>query len=624
MASSIVDAVVEIVGRPGPYRYRWPESLGSPHVGDEVIVPLQSRRVAAWVTSISTEDDETVELKEVIRCRRRAVHRSIIELALLSSRWYLCSPVYFLRRTRSPRVKDVALVLAGQDEPTSGDGGDGARAGQQLVVTSNSADQSLPTEVGDYGDALGSPRLAPLDLLWHSMGASSIDVAVGFIRDHPDSAGIVICPTIRQRERLLATLTKAGVQAADAEGDWVEIAKGLAKVVVGSRFGAFAPLPKVDYMLVLDPADPNMREQSAPCADGLEVARLRAALEGIRVTVVTAAPPLAVAANARVYREQFRRESKSWPRFDLVRLADLDPNRGIVGAIVDRGLGRDRSRRMAVILPSTGWRGWMRCQTCHALERCPNCNIQLKPLNLSVSRPGLSERLALVRQGMVADAMVCPACGERFPLRCLMCASQKVATTALSAARVHSLLAGATTAKVELVTGDGDPTPDWQILVGGYGLLDRIDEAGVVALLNVEYFHGVSSLEGLARALYYCNRAASISEQVLVLTDGTDDHLLTGLESRNLRAPYRRELESRQRLGLPPSKAIVRVSGLRARELMDAQSATLFEGIELIVESDSSCLIVGSDSVELHERLARGSWPYDVRLCRFSFDPVDL
>jgi hypothetical protein len=189
---------------------------------------------------------------------------------------------------------------------------------------------------------------------------------------------------------------------------------------------------------------------------------------------------------------------------------------------------------------------------------------------------------------------------------------------------VHALLTGAVTAKVELVAGDSDPAPDWQVLVGGYGLLDRIDETSVVALLNVEHFHGVSSLEGLARALYYCNRAASISEQVLVLTDGSDDNLLAGLESRNLRVLYRRELASRQRLGLPPSKVIARVSGLRARELVDAQPAALFEGIEVITESDSSCLFVGSDSVELHERLAQGNWPTDGRLCRFSFDPVEL
>ncbi len=625
MASNVVvDVVVEIIGRPGPYRYRWPEILATPRLGDEVIVPLQTRRIAAWVISIST-DEEVVELKEVLRCRRRAVHERLVQLSILASRWYVCSPVYFLRKTRSPRVRDAALVDTDRVVRVHDQDGDG----QQVVSGENALDRVRPPErvVGcgqGEDESWWPPRLAPLDLIWHSMGVSSIDTAVGYVRDHLDSYGIVICPTSRQRERLLLALTQAGLQAGDAEANWVEIAKGTVKVVVASRFGAFAPLPEVDYLLVLDPADPSMREQSAPCADGLEVARLRASLEGVRVTVVTAAPPLAVAANARVYREPFGVESGRWPRFDLVRLAELDPNRGIVGAILDRGLGRDRSRRLAVILPSAGWRGWLRCQACHTLQRCPNCNIQLAPLNLNVSHPGLSERLALVRHGMVADVMCCPRCSERFPLRCLKCAGRKVTATALSAARVHALLAGAVTANVELVTGDSDPAPDWQVVVGGYGLLDRIDETSVVALLNVEQFHGVSSLEGLALALYYCNRAASISEQVLVLTDGSDDHLLTGLESRNLRVLYRRELTSRQRLGLPPSKAIARVSGLHARELVDAQPAALFEGIEVITESDSSCLFVASDSVELHERLAQGRWPTDSRLCRFSFDPVEL
>ena len=680
MASSVVEVVVEIVGRPGPYRYRWPTQLGAPELGDEVIVELQTRRIAAWVVAIAA-DDSSAELKEVLRRRRPSVNRRVVELALLASRWYVCSPVYFLRKSRSRRIRDAVSVLAvlherdvdGVGHPIDGtqagaarsgtltdatDGvgkGDNAFGGSDINVTSanatsanagsaNSAvqgpnaphrtgrlggeyegDNEAPLWYGALSPILSWPvALAPIDLLWHAIGVSSVEAALTYVRAHAGANGIIVCPTQRQRERMLLALIQEGHNAGDVEADWSKIALGEIEVVVGSRFAAFAPMGPVDYLVVLDPVDPSMREQSSPYASGLEVTRLRGALEGIRVTVITAAPPLAVAANAKVYREPFRVEAQRWPRFDVIRTAELDPGRGVVGAIIDRGLGRDRSRRLAVIVPSSGWRGWLRCQSCQTLQRCPTCHIPLTPLHLEVERPGVSERLALVRHGMVVDAMRCASCQERFPLRCLQCASRKIAMSSLSAERVRALLAGATNVAVEMLTGDDDPSPTWKIVVGGYGLLDRIEKSDVVALLNVESFYGVTSLEGLALALYYCNRGAALAEHVLLFTDGADNDLLVGLTARNLRPLYRRELASRQRLGLPPSRSIARLSGLRARQLVDAQPRELFEGIEVIIESDSSCLFVADNSIDLHERLAKGNWPSDSRSCRFCFDPLEL
>ncbi|WP_298347647.1 hypothetical protein [Ferrimicrobium sp.] len=659
MASSVVEVVVEIVGRPGPYRYRWPTQLGTPQLGDEVIVELQTRRIVAWVVAI-TVDDTTAELKEVLRRRRPSVSRRVFELALLASRWYVCSPVYFLRKSRSRRIRDAASVIAVLNEryadgvgdpidvsqegaPGRGISADGGRSASDFASctsangtrsNANSADtpggegegdDEAPLWYGALGELLPWPvTLAPIDLLWHAIGVSSVEAALTYVRAHAGANGIIVCPTQRQRERMLLALMQEGHNAGDVETDWSKIALGEIEVVVGSRFAAFAPLDPVDYLVVLDPVDPNMREQSSPYAGGLEVTRLRGALEGIRVTVITAAPPLAVAASAKVYREPFRIEAQRWPRFDIVRTAELDPGRGVVGAIIDRGLGRDPSRRLAVIVPSAGWRGWLRCQSCQTLQRCPTCHIPLAPLPLEVERPGVSERLALVRHGMVVDAMRCPSCQDRFPLRCLQCASRKVAMSSLSAERVRALLAGATNVAVEVITGDGDPSPTWKIVVGGYGLLDRIEKSDVVALLNVESFYGVSSLEGLALALYYCNRGAALADHLLLFTDGADDDLLGGLTARNLRPLYKRELASRQRLGLPPSRSIARLSGLRARQLVDAQPRELFEGIEVIIESDSSCLFVADKAIDLHERLAKGNWPSDSRSCRFRFDPLEL
>lgn len=696
MASSAVDVIVEIVGRPGPYRYRWPDKLGAPTLGDEVIVELQTRQIAAWVVAISSlDDDEPVELKEVLRLRRPGVNERLVQLALASARWYVCSPVYFLRKLRSPRVRDAAKVRAAQgsrfdtateswrttqlavsaptahaanqqsreaDDPSVTAGiqalrvpqvgsevtaivppdpeavergvgvrkhaSQGPRSHAQLVAKpTGQADEEPHRRPDETAQAVPmTPELAPMDLIWHSLGASSIEMALVFLRQRKGGRGIIVCATLRQRARMLEALKAEGLTAGDGDGDWVEIASGAIDVVVAGRYGAFTPIENIDFVVVLDPIDPSMREQAMPVGDGLELARLRAGLEGTAVTVITAAPPLAVAEQARVYREPFALEAKRWPQFGVIRLAEVDPTRGVVGAILDRsrGVGDGRLIRLAIIVPSTGWSGWLRCQSCHALQRCPTCHGSLVPHNLDIERAGLSQRLSLIHRGLVVAAMSCASCSTRMPLRCLVCSSRKVTTAALSAERVRALVAGATQEQVELVTGEQMPAAESRYVVGGYGLLDRLDGCDVVALVNLEQFWGASSLEGVPLTLYYCNRAASIATRVLVCSDGSIEGLLTGLESRNLRPLYGSELASRQRLGLPPAKAIARITGVDAAKYLYAQAPEILAGLEVIAEGETSYLVVGSSSVELHERLGKGRWPTDSRSCRLVFDPLQL
>ncbi|MHB1519705.1 MAG: primosomal protein N' family DNA-binding protein [Ferrimicrobium sp.] len=623
LGSKTVEVVVEIVGRPGPYRYRWPEAFESPQPGDEVVVELQTRRVAAWVVGSGT-DDGACELKPVLRLRRPGISSRLLDLALASARWYVCSPVYFLRKLRSPRVRDAAKVRATRSigMPGSSTRLDRGPGGDSSLTDGLTG----ATSFGSRSEARLPPSIAPIDLIWHSLGASSVEMALVLLRQRRGVRGIIVCPTLRQRTRMLQALLADGFLAGDVDVDWARAAIGEIDLVVAGRYGAFAPIDGVEVLVVLDPIDPSMREQATPGADGLELARLRAGLEGIPVTVITAAPPLSVVAVARIYREPFGVEAKRWPSVGAVQLSDVDPSRGVVGTILDRSHALDESRspRLAVIVPSTGWSGWLRCRSCHVLQRCGTCQASLAPINLDIERPGLSHRLALVHRGLVLAGMYCPTCAIRLPLRCVHCSGTQVTTTALSAERVRALLAGATHAHVELVTGDEMPSADAQYVVGGYGLLDRIERCGAIALVNLEQFWGVSSLAGLPMALYYFNRGASIASRVLVCSDGSAEALLSSLESRNVRPLYRSELASRRHLGLPPATAIVRIHGQRVKELVDAQAPEVFAGLEVIAESETSYLVVGASSYELHERLASGEWPTESRACRFTFDLLEL
>jgi len=549
LGSSSVVVLLERSGRPRTFTYGWPAHLGTPRVGDEVIVDLRGHRVAGWVVAL--EDDYQGAIKPILRRRRPAPSAPVVATALAAGRWYLTSPVAFLRRTRSPRIVDAPLL---GDEP-----------------------------------ALGMPDRVPIpELVWQSLATSAVVEVSRLVAERRLTRALIACPSERQVARVRTALVGSGHRVCTPEADWRRLAEGEAGLVVGTRSVAFAPLRRPEAVVVVDPVDPLHREEAFPHADTSTLAGLRAASEGVPFVLVSAAPPLgAVQLGARP-------RPGPWPTVELVARRVHPPGETALEQAL-RGLPTGGSA--AIVVARSRAAEGLRCRDCRARPVCPSCHAPLRAARWPDPRPAtLLER---VQAGMVIVAMACESCGTYYPLRCDRCGSGRLVPIGVSTRRAAALAEGILRRPVALVEETG-PLPRVPYLVGGVGLLDRLSRVDVLILEGLDDLFGVRELLGAPRMLYYLHRAGLVADRVIAVLGGEEPTLREALSRRDLGHFYDEELAMRARLGLPPSMAMAVVEGALPTEARDRLSAHC----ELAVLAPDRLLVTHASEVALHHLLA--------------------
>jgi primosomal protein N' (replication factor Y) len=175
----------------------------------------------------------------------------------------------------------------------------------------------------------------------------------------------------------------SGLSAGERHDEWWRILRGEARVVVGTRTAAFAPLLGLGLIVVDEEHDGAYKSDRTPRYDARWVARRRAALVGARVVVGSATPDLVTIARARGgHSERVRlveRRVGGVPEIETVDLrAELaSGNRSIFsGSLADALAGLRRGGEQAVLLINRrGAATFVLCRDCGEALRCPDCQL---------------------------------------------------------------------------------------------------------------------------------------------------------------------------------------------------------------------------------------------------------
>ena len=198
---------------------------------------------------------------------------------------------------------------------------------------------------------------------------------------------------------------------------FLAVARGAAKVVVGTRAAAFAPVHRLGLVAVWDDGDDNLAEPRAPYPHAREVLLLRAEQEqaaaligGFARTVeadhlVRTGWAHPIAPTRALARDRVTVAVTGATDFDLER----DPLARISRVPRDAFATIKSALEQGPVLVQTPRRGYaaaLACDTCRTSARCPACT---GPLRLSgpVAPPSCGWC------GVEDQAWVCPACGGR-------------------------------------------------------------------------------------------------------------------------------------------------------------------------------------------------------------------
>ena len=211
--------------------------------------------------------------------------------------------------------------------------------------------------------------------------------------------------------------------------EWLRLAGGEARIAVGPRSAAFAPLRELGLVIVDEEHESAYKHEGDPRYDARRVAAKRAADAGAVLLAGSATPrPESVQALARIRLTQ-RVDGRPLPPVEVLDMRDA---RHPLHPTTREALGdvRRAGRKAIVLVNRRGWSNFLSCRHCGHVWSCPQCDVAL---------------VLHQRDG----ALACHHCGhrEQIPTACTQCHSSSVARHGAGTERIET----------ELLEALGDP-----------------------------------------------------------------------------------------------------------------------------------------------------------------------
>jgi primosomal protein N' (replication factor Y) len=360
-------------------------------------------------------------------------------------------------------------------------------------------------------------------------------------------------------------------------GAWARATNG-GCIVVGGRISAFAPVPDLAAVVVVDDADEALQEERSPTWHARDVLRERAARAGASFTVCSPAPTIeaVVAAGSAPVVPAPDVERAGWPRVEVVDRRAEPPGAGLLTSALADAL-RSADGLAVCVVNRRGRYRLLACAACQHLLRWDRAD----------ERPA-----------------VCPECGAT-KLRVLRAGVTRIRE------ELEVLLREKRVVDVDVATGDLAPA---DILIGTEAVLHRAEvrrsRPALVAYLDLDQELLAPRYRAAAQAHWLVTRGAQLlaarprHETMLLLQTRMPDHpvvdaVVHGQPDRVVDS----DREYRETLGYPPYGALAELSGDDAALKIAIEVLHGFD-VRVFGPTDGRALVNAADAELLADALA--------------------
>ena len=544
--------------------------------GSIVRVPLHGRRVRGWVLEPDVEPETDRErLLPVHAVVSAGPPAEIVELCGWAA-WRWAGPrVAFLRSASPPNI----VAGAPPSEPDA------------AVFPGRDAPLDLPA---------GNPRV----VRWPP-ARSRAELVSALVAS--EGSTIVLAPDASETNLLASTLEAEGrhvlvlrSEISDAERTtvWAEARHG-ACIVLGGRIAAFAPVPDLTGVVVLDDSDEALEEERTPAWHAFTLLAERARRTLARLDVVSPAPSVEaiVAADAAIAAAARDIERGGWPRLDIVDIRYEPPGKTLLSSRLANSIHRalDGGGRVLCVLNRKGRARLLVCGSCSELARCARCEAALQE---------------------AADGLECHRCGARSPAVCTHCGSGALRPRRLGVVRVREHLAALVPlARVIAVESGSAPMPAFDVAIGTEAVLHRAPSdptrpIRLVAFLDVDQELLAPRHRAEEQALWLLVRAArrvgdrSAGGTMLVQTRMPEHAVLAAVRDADPAPVLDADVARRRELSYPPFGGLAEVSGDPAAVASACEALAALEPLTVLGPSDGRALVRTPSIDELCDALA--------------------
>lgn len=357
---------------------------------------------------------------------------------------------------------------------------------------------------------------------------------------------------------------------------WNNIRTGKARVIVGPRSGVFAPAVNLRLIILDEEHDSSYKAESHPRYSARDIARMRSKITGCSVVLGSATPSVESFYAAQMgafklleLKERARQEAR------LPEIIPVDMKEQVklgAGDMLSLPLRQAMSvafsenKQVILLLNRRGFSRTLICEDCGEPVTCKNCSV---PMTLHNNR----------RNG--TQSLICHYCGYTIPsyeARCSFCNGNHFTKAGFGTQQLEEFLHILYPhEKVLRMDQDSTMTPgahkeiiekfaDKQasILIGTQMIAKGLDfpDVTVVGVLGSDLMLASSSFKASERAFQLITQAAGRAGRgeapgkVFIQSYRPDQPLFQFACTQNYRAFYDQEIEYRQKLRLPPFKAV--------------------------------------------------------------------
>lgn len=507
----IVRVVPDVSGIDGEFDYLVPAHLDSEvRVGTIVRIVLQNRRVRAWVIATDVTPPEGVRLLEIQKVTGWGPPQELIDLAGWAAKRWIGKRSFHLQ-TASP-LKAV-------------------RSLPPPVVSKATAAETKVDE--------GVLRLPP--------ASSPLETVLAH-----DNAGpmLLITPTQRSAETWVKRLRQENRNVALYPQDWAKAAAG-GVTVVGTRAAAWAPMPQLSSVVVLDAHDDALVSESTPTWSAVDVVSERARKRQVPCLLVSSVPRVAQLHERKLNLVSRDDERRGWAPIHTVDLRKTDPRKGIYSPALVELLRSEK--RVICVLNRKGRATLLVCSACDEIARCENCGGSCS---------------------LTDEQLVCKNCSQTRPVVCMHCKATKLKQLRPGVNRVREELESLALRSVGEVTGESDELPLDHVIVGTEAVLFRVSKADAIVFLDFDQELLAPRMSASEDALVLLARASRIvggRTRGGIVTIQTRQPEHEAIEAALHADPQRLvsvEMTRREQLGWPPFRSIATTAGPNSEDFV--------------------------------------------------------
>jgi primosomal protein N' (replication factor Y) (superfamily II helicase) len=213
--------------------------------------------------------------------------------------------------------------------------------------------------------------------------------------------------------------------AGERRDEWYRLREGEARICVGPRSAAFAPISGLGLIVCDEEHDTSYKQEGDPRYDAREVARRRAADCGAVAVFGSATPRPESWLRFERLELPRRVDGRALPAVEVIDMRGRDGREGPLAPRTREALADLRARRGKgiVLINRRGWSVHLSCRECGRAWRCPDCDVSLVLHQVS--------------------GLHCHHCGHReaAPETCPDCGSVTLSRAGAGSERIERLLA---------------------------------------------------------------------------------------------------------------------------------------------------------------------------------------